>query len=196
MLYDLGERLGINDQVMGMSSPSSRRTAQEIRGDQTFGISRLKTITEYFSATGMSDLADMMVKNSQQFFTSEKKIRIAGEAGILAGEPFINVTPEMIAGNYMFEPVDGTLPVDRYAQANLWRTIIGEMSKVPQVLMQYDMGKIFGYVAQLGGVKNLNRFKVQIMPDEAMQLAAQAGNSVPMGDPMKQGQVQGMGPTS
>lgn len=196
MLYDLGERLGINDQVMGMSAPSSRRSAQEIRGDQTFGISRLKTMTEYFSATGFSDLAMMLVKNSQQYYDSEMKIRLAGEAGMMAGEPFVNVTPETIAGNYLFEPVDGTLPVDRYAQANLWRTIISEMAGVPQVIAQYDLGKIFGYVAQLGGIKNLNRFRIQIMPDQALQMAAQAGNVTPANNVLEPGQIAGVGPTA
>jgi hypothetical protein len=198
MMYNLGERLGISDQVMGMSAPSSRRTAQEIRGDQTFGISRLKTMAEYFSATGVSDLSMMMLQNSQQFYDGEMRLRIVGQAAALAGDSFINVTPEMIAGQYMLEPVDGSLPIDRFAQANLWRSIIGEMAGVPQVIQQYDLGKVFGYVAQLAGVKNLERFKlqVQLMPDQAMQMAAQAGNAVPaVGNVMEPGQVEGMGTT-
>jgi hypothetical protein len=181
-----------------MSAPSSRRTAQEIRGDQTFGISRLKTMAEYFSATGVSDLSMMMLQNSQQFYDGEMRLRIVGQAAALAGDSFINVTPEMIAGQYMLEPVDGSLPIDRFAQANLWRSIIGEMAGVPQVIQQYDLGKVFGYVAQLAGVKNLERFKlqVQLMPDQAMQMAAQAGNAVPaVGNVMEPGQVEGMGTT-
>lgn len=199
MMYNLGERLGISDQLMGMSAPSSRRTAQEIRGEQTFGISRLKTMAEYFSATGINDLGAMMLQNSQQFYSGEMKLRITGQAGILAGENFLNVTPELIAGQYMLEPVDGTLPVDRFAQANLWRSIVTEMAQVPQVIQQYDMGKIFGYIAQLAGIKNLDRFKlqVQLMPDEAMAMAGKGGNSVAAeGNVMEPGQVQGMGPTA
>lgn len=199
MMYDMGERLGISDQVMGMAAPSSRRTAQEIRGDQTFGISRLKTMAEYFSATGFSDLGTMLLKNSQQFYNGTMKLRIAGEAASLAGETFINVTPEEIVGQYSLEPVDGTLPVDRFAQANLWRTIITEMAAVPQVVQEYDLGKIFGYVAQLSGIKNLNRFKIQIVGDDAIATAAQAGNSIPTTggtNILEPGQVQGMGPTA
>jgi hypothetical protein len=197
MLYDMGERLGASDQIMGLSAPSSRRTAQEIRGDQTFGPARLKTMAEYFSATGFSDLASMMVKNSQQFYSGEMKLKLAGDSARLAGEDFLTITPENIAGQYSFEPVDGTLPVDRFAQANLWRSMIAEMSGVPQVVQQYDLGKIFGYVANLAGIKNVNKFKVQLMPDEAMELAAQAGNAVPaQGENiMEPGQVEGMGPT-
>lgn len=199
MMYEMGERLGMNDSVMGITSPSSRRTAQEIRGDQTFGISRLKTVAEYFSATGFTDLSSMMLANSQQFYNTEQKIRIAGHAAQLAGTEFLNVTPEMIAGQYTMEPVDGTLPIDRFAMVNLWQQLITNMYQVPQVVQEYDLGKIFGYVAQLGGIKNLNRFKVQVVPDEQAMMAAQKGNVIPMqgnGNPMEPGQIPNVGPTA
>jgi len=199
MMYNFGERLGINDSIMGMTHPSSRRSAQEVRGSQSFGMSRLKTITEFMSATGWDELASMMVQNSQQFFDSEMKLRIAGSTADLAGEAFTNVTPEQIAGEYSFEPVDGSIPVDRYAQASMWREILTQMKEVPQVYMQYDLGKIFGYVAQLGGIKNLNRFKVQVQDNDRMQAQMQAGNAVPMATPgndLEPGQTTGMGPTA
>lgn len=200
VMYDMGERLGVNDPMMGITSPSSRRTAQEIRGDQSFGVSRLKTNAEYFSATGFSQLASMFLSNSQQFYNAEQKLRIAGHAAETAGMPFLNVTPESIAGQYSFEPVDGTLPVDRFAMVNLWQQLITNMYQVPQVVQQYDLGKIFGYVAQLGGIKNLNRFKVEILPDEQMANQAAAGNAVPIpggaGNPLEPGQIPGVGPTA
>lgn len=199
MMYQLGERLGVSDSVMGMSSPSSRRTAQEIRGTQTFGISRLKTISEYFSATGFSDLGSMLLMNSQQFYNAEMKLKLVGDAANLAGPTFLDVNPQAIAGEYSIEPVDGTLPIDRFAQANLWREMLMQMSQVPDVLMQYDMGKMFGYVAQLAGIKNLNRFKVEVVPDQMMLEQRTRGNSVPMegaGNIMEPGQVPGNGPTA
>lgn len=203
MMYELGERLGVSDAVMGMSNPSSRRTAQEVRGTQLFGVSRLKTIAEYCSATGWDDLVSMMVQNSQQFFDQEMKLMIAGDAAKLAGEPYVTVDPSKIAGEFFMEPVDGTLPADRFAQANLWRELLTQVKDVPQVLAQYDLGKIFGYVAQLGGIKNLNRFKVEVTPDEVAMQQAQAGNLVPMtptenpaANLMEPGQIAGMGPTA
>lgn len=199
MMYDLGERLGVNDPVMGVTDPSSRRSATEIRGNQTFSVSRLRTISEYFSCTGWDDLASMQLSNSQQFYTVEKKLRLVGSAAEFADQKFFNVTPDSIAGEYMYEPVDGTLPVDRYAQANLWRELIGQMYQVPQVVQQYDLGKIFGYVAQLAGIKNINRFKVQVVPDQAILNAAQAGNVVPASGPsndLEPGQIPGVGPTA
>lgn len=199
MMYDLGERLGVSDPVMGMTDPSSRRTAQEIRGNQTFSVGRLRTMTEWFSATGWDDLAQQLIMNSQQFFSAERKLLIAGDTAMLAGDKFVNVDPDMIKGEFLFEPVDGTLPVDRFAMVNMWQTLLGNMAQVPQVMQQYDLGKIFGYVAQLAGIKNLNRFKVEVMPDNRLLADAQAGNVTPMnpqGNPLEPGQIPDVGPTA
>lgn len=199
-MYDLGERLGINDPVQGITSPSSRRTAQEVRGDQTFSTSRLKVMSEYFSCTGWSDMAAILTQNSQQYYDANMKLKIVGDAAKLAGDPFINVTPEAIVGQYSFVPVDGTMPVDRFAQANLWRETIAQMAQVPQVFSEYDLGKIFGYVAQLGGIKNLDRFRIQIGSDADLIAQEQRGNVVPItpgpGNIMEPGQIPGMGATA
>jgi len=182
LMLSLGERVtGVNDSIMGVANPSSRRSATEVRSSNTFSVNRLKTTSEYFSALGFTPLSSMMMKNSQQYYDSEKKMRLAGNAANLAGEKFINVTPKVIAGSYDFVPVDGTLPVDRLAQANLWRTLLGEMRQIPPLMAQYDIGKIFGYVAQLTGLKNIDQFKIEIVPDGLAQMQAQEGNIIPLG---------------
>lgn len=196
MMFEMGERLGANDTVMGLSAPSSRRTAQEIRGSQTFAVSQLKAMAEYFSATGFSDLSDMMIANTQQFYSAEMKVKLAGEAALMAGAEFLQVTPETIAGSYSYLPVDGTLPVDRYAQANLWRETIAQMAQVPQVMGQYDLGRIFAYTAQLMGLRNINRFKIQVLPPgvappQGMMPLQQTEQNM-----LEPGQVPGMGPTA
>lgn len=181
-MYEIGQRaVGVNDQLMGVLSGTGRKTATEIRSASTFGINRLKTNAEYFSAMGWSSMSQMMVQNSQQYYSSEKKFKIVGDLTLSAGPGFMNVTPEDIAGFYDFVPVDGTLPVDRFAQANLWKEILGQMRTMPEVAMQFDMGKIFAWVAQLGGLKNINQFKVQVAPPGAnLQGQAQQGNVIPM----------------
>jgi len=126
----------------------------------------------------------------------------------------MEVDPEAIAGFYDFVPVDGTLPVDKFALATMWERLMGGMSRYPSLLMQYDIGRIFGYIAQLGGVKNLNQFKLQVQPDAMALQQAQMGNIVPLGSPNGRGagagnrqstgaatgvqgapQLQGMGPS-
>lgn len=177
VMQQFGERmLGINDQIMGALSGSSRRTATEVRTSTGFGVNRLKTVAEYLSATGFSSHAAKLVMTSQQYYQADRKFRIVGDLALEAGMKFMQVTPNDIAGFYDYVPVDGTLPVDRMAQANLWKELLVNMARVPQVLMQYDLGRIFGWVAHLAGLKNINQFKVQVLaPGQAP-----AGNVIPI----------------
>ena len=208
IMNQIGQRAsGVNDQILGLlNSGSSRRTATEVRTSSSFGINRLKTSAEYFSAMGWEPLGQMLVQNSQQYYDMDRKFKIVGDLAQSAGQRFINVDPLSLSGFFDFVPVDGTLPADRFAQANLWRELLGQLRNFPQLLQQYDIGKIFSWVAQLAGLKNINQFKVQLTPDAVAAQQAQAGNVVPLGgsgaavdatNPARvpTGQVSGLGPT-
>jgi len=170
---------GVTDNIMGMVNPGGRKTATEVRSSSTAGANRLKTQAEYFSAMGFTELAQKMLQNTQQRYDQEQKYRIIGDL-IENADPFVNVTPELIAGAYDFTPVDGTLPVDRFAQANLWRQIFADLQKFPQLQAQFDMARVFSYVAKLSGAKNFDRFKVDVQPDGVVRQQAQAGNLIPV----------------
>lgn len=181
-MNDLGQRAsGVSDSILGLLQQGGRKTAQEIRTATGFGINRLKTTSEYASAMGWSPMVQKLVQNTQQYYTAEKKFRIVGDLALEAGKQFIDVNPESIQGFYDFVPVDGTLPVDRFAQANLWRELFAQMRNFPEIMEQYDIGRIFAWVAQLSGLKNINQFKVQVLPDEQLEQQAQAGNVIPLG---------------
>ena len=187
VMLGFGQRtLGVSDQVMGMINQQGRRTAQEVRTSSTFGINRLKTNAEYFSAMGWSTLAQMLVQNSQQYYDTELKLKIVGDLAIGAGQQFIDVNPDMITGFYDFVPVDGTLPIDRFAQANMWRELFAQISKIPEIMAQYNIGRIFEWVAQLAGLKNITQFKLQVLPPGI----APPPNVVPIGGQ----QIQRRGP--
>lgn len=181
-MFGMGERvLGINDQMMGMINQGGRKTATEIRTSSSFGVNRLKTIAEYISATAFAPHSQRLVQTTQQYYDVEMKLRLVGDLAKNAGPQFLQVNPLAVAGSFDFIPVDGTLPVDRFAQANLWKEILMGLRNVPQVMMQYDVGKIFAWMAQLAGLKNIEQFKIQIVPDAQMAQLAHAGNSVPLG---------------
>jgi hypothetical protein len=191
---------GVNDNIMGMVNAGGRKTATEVRASNTLGANRLKTLSEFYSAMGFEPLAQKALQRTQQNLTEARRYRIIGDLAMYEQDKTMEVTPESIAGFFDFVPVDGTLPVDRYAQANLWQTIMGQMAQIPQLAAGYDLVKIFGWVGNLAGLKNINRFRVQVAPpgtDLAGQ--AQAGNVVPLrgepGQPPNQIQLQGMGPT-
>ena len=178
-MQNLGERItGINEQMFGGIS-KSRTTATEVRTSTGFGVNRLKTLTEYISAMGISPLASRMVSNSQQFYDAEKKFRIVGDLAMMAGPQFLSVNPSMISGDYDFVAVDGALPIDRMAMATLWQNIMTQMRNFPQLLGQFDIGKVFTHISQLAGIRNINQLKIQLVPDEVAQQQAQAGNVIP-----------------
>lgn len=201
MMIGIGERTGgVNDQVMGMLDTGGRKTATEVRSSTSFSINRLKTIAEFASATGWDPLSKMMLMNSQQYYDMDMQLKIAGDLlqqsgpltpqnpmmgmngagggmGLMPG--YAQVTPDLIAGFYDFVPVDGTLPIDRFAQVNLWKELFQGILAVPAIGIQYDLGGIFQWIAQLAGLKNITRFKLQVTPDQILQAQMQAGNSVP-----------------
>lgn len=204
MMYGMGERtVGVNDQIMGMLNSSGRKTATEIRTSTSFGVNRLKTIAEYFSTIGFAPLSQMLLSNTQQYYDGEQKFRVAGDLAMSAGQNFINVTPESILGFYDFVPVDGALPIDRYAQANMWREMMVQVRQMPEIALQYDFGRMFEWVAQLAGMKNITQFRTEVVPDQQLLMQAKMGNTVPLGGGRQQRpkagvaptQIPGMGPT-
>lgn len=185
IMQNIGERsVGVNDQIMGAMNAGGRRTATEVRSANTFGISRLKTNAELFSAQGWSPVSAMMVQNTQQYYDQEQQFKIAGDLMLNTNERFTKVNPENITGFYDYVPVDGTLPIDRFAQANLWKEMFLGLKQMPEIGLQYDLGRMFAWIAQLAGMKNINQFKLQpqmqVLPDEQLALEADRGNVVPM----------------
>jgi hypothetical protein len=194
IMLGVGERtVGINDQILGMLGGAGRKTATEIRTSTSFGVNRLKTNAEWFSAVGFDPLAQMLVQNTQQYYDMDMKFKVAGDLLGSAGPAFLQINSESITGFYDFVPVDGTLPIDRYAQANLWRELLGQMRNFPQLMVGYDLVGIFEWVAQLTGLKNITRFKVQVSPDAQLDAQVAAGNSVGTAELGKGSQVSGMG---
>lgn len=206
LMLGIGERtVGINDQIMGMLNAGGRKTATEVRTSTSFGVNRLKSISEFFSASGFDSMAQLLIANSQQYYDTPTKFKIAGE---LAGnaKKVVMVAPEDVAGSYDFVPVDGTLPIDRYQQMNMWTQMMGQIRQFPELAMGYDWGKIFEYVAQIGGLKNISQFRIQVAPDALLAAQAGAGNSVaikgggakptpPGATSPEPGQIPGMGAT-
>lgn len=184
-MFGIAERVtGVNDQIMGVLNTGGRKTATEVRTSTGFGVNRLKTITEYLSMTGFSQHSQRLVQNTQQYMDAPKKLKIVGalaqDAGAAAAMKFLQVDRSAIQGFYDFVPVDGTLPVDRLALANLWKDLMLQMRSVPSLLMQYDLGRIFSHIASLAGIRNVSQFRIQQGSPAALAQAADAGNVVPI----------------
>jgi hypothetical protein len=171
---------GVNDIIMGMMSQGGRQTATEVRGASGGSANRLKSQAEFMSAMGFAPHSQRLLQTTQQHLDIERRYRIAGDL-LPGGVQDTVVGPDQIAGFYDFVPVDGSLPIDKFALANLWREITAQSATVPQIAQQYDIGKMFAYTAQLAGAKNVQRFKIQMMPDEQLAMEAAKGNVIPLG---------------
>jgi hypothetical protein len=174
-MFDIGEKMtGINDQMFGALAPG-RKTATEVRTSTGFGVNRQKTMSDYASAMGMSPHAQKLVQHSQQWYDGDQMFRVMGSLATDA-QRFVQVTPQAIAGFFDLVPVDGTLPIDRMAMANLWQQLMGQMRNFPQLMQQLDMWKLFGYIGQLVGIRNINQFRIQMLPPGVQP----QGNVVPL----------------
>jgi hypothetical protein len=149
----------------------------------------------------MEPMVRRMVQSTQQMFENEQELqyRLLGDLKALEAQTRV-ITPDSIAGFYDYVPVDGTLPVDRYAQAQLWQALLGQIRNFPQILQQYDMAKIFAWIATISGLKNVQQFRITPMDPAVMAAQVQAGNSVPVGMALKDlervpdgGRIENMG---
>lgn len=201
IITDLMQRTtGIIDGLMGMPQSGGRKTATEVRQANSFSVNRLKTVVEWFSAIGVDRLSQMLLSNCQQFYDEEMELKIAGD--LLGQSGVVKVTPDIIMGQFDFVPVDGAMPADRYAQANLLREMLTEGIQVPGLLNGFDVPGIFTYIMQLAGIKNINQFRVQpkvMMPGEGQPpgtIPVTAGMGFDPTQMIEPGQLSGMGQTA
>ena len=198
LVTDMMQRIsGVVENVMGMQA-GGRKTATEVRTTSGFSMNRLKTVSEYASAMGFAPLAQKLLQTTQQKYKDPQWFRIAGD--LMKTRQPLKVDPLSIAGFFDFVPVDGTMPVDRYAQALLWKEMLqtigsGKMidpstGRPPNI----DIMGILKHVAYLSGVKNFSQFEVKVVPDEKVLADARAGNVVPFGGTGGQGQPTGAAP--
>jgi hypothetical protein len=188
LITEMMQRIsGVVNDVMGATQGSSRRTATEVRTNSGFSMNRMKTNTEYASAMGFQPLSQKLLQTTQQKYDGEQTFKIAGDLMRMAAP--LRVTPQMIAGAYDFVAVDGTMPVDRYAQAMLWKElmsviasgkVIDPMTGQPPAV---DLMGMLKHIAYLSGVKNFSQFEIKVSPDAQIGADVRAGNLVPLPGP-------------
>lgn len=167
-----------------------RLTKGEFQGTRGSAVSRLQRIAMIFGMQFMQDVGTMFAVHTQQYMQKETYVKVFGRykeqlAGIF-GQKAIKVTPDQIAVNYDTIVRDGSIPGGNFSEA--WLQMFGIIAQTPELHAQFDVFRIFSYIAQQMGAKNLEDFKktannVQptTMPDQAVTNQVQAGNLVPLG---------------
>lgn len=185
VIGDMLQRVtGVTENIMGMVNPGGRKTATEVRTSTSMGVNRLKTVVEYMSAVGFNPLSQMMVQNTQQYYDENQQFRIAGDLTSGQTPRTVTATPEDIQGFFDFIPVDGTMPIDRFAQVQMWIQLMEMMNVDEGLAAQYDRAGIFSWVAKLAGLKNIDQFKITVVPDNDLPSLIQQNNLQPItGEP-------------
>ena len=185
----MGDSLGsVNDNLRGLQDSGGRKTATEVRTSGEAGASRLAAHTRLISAQAIVDLSEQMSINIQQNLEEDFYLDLVGYQGmetplhLREAPPGVRISPEMLVGDFYFPVNDGTLPIDRVAMLDVWKQIFLAVAQDPELRQQFSVAGIFEFLAELGGAKNLDQFKInlQVAPESQIQGQAQAGNVVPI----------------
>jgi hypothetical protein len=178
---------GVNDNMRGIQSAGGRRSATEARMSMQAGGSRLSQLAIRLSSQDFLQLVNQMIMNIQQFMPDKMWVEVTGDEGSAS----LQMTPEMLVGSFNYQMSDGSLPYDKTALVEVWKEILFGIAQDPQLRQEYNLGKIFRHVAELGGAKNIDSF-VNQQPPMQVGAAADPGampGAAPMGAAMPAGPI-------
>lgn len=185
------DRISGADQSMSGSlrqSGPERLTRSEFQGTRGSAVSRLQRIAMIIGMQFMQDIGEMFAVHTQQYMTRETFVRITGrnEEQLMAqfGKDRIPVSPLDMGVNYDLIVRDGSVPGSNFSEAwvQLFKIIAGQ----PELYQQFDVTRIFMYIAQQLGAKNVGDFKRNVgrinatqMDDEKVLREKEKGNIIP-----------------
>lgn len=172
------QTLGVNDNLRGMMTSGGRKSATESRLSIEAGASRLSHKARLISADCLHGMVNQMILNIQQYMPDEMWINIVGADGI---SKQLQLAPEMLNGDFNYRVSDGSLPYDKGALAEVWKELFLGIAQDPELRRTYNLTQIFDYLAELGGARNLDRFKTQAPPPVGINVQAQSPEEIQRG---------------
>jgi len=170
-----------------------RLTGAEFQGTRNSAVSRLQRIAMIIGIQTMQDIGNMFAAHTQQYMSKESYVKIIGRyeeqvKNIFGADAGMRhrVAPDDIKIGYDLIVRDGSIPGGNFSGA--WMDIFKTIGASPELQQQFDITRIFMYIAQELGAKNIEDFKRKsnqmqptVMPDEEVSREAERGNLVPMG---------------
>jgi len=166
-----------------------RLTGAEFQGTRGSAISRLQRIAMIIGMQFMQDVGTMFAVHTQQYMSQDSYVKLVGShanqlKSIFGGKEHVKVTPYDLAVNYDLIVRDGSIPGGNFSQS--WIELFKIIGTAPELAQQFDTTRIFMYIAQQLGAKNVEDFKRnvnqiqgQVMPDEQVSREVERGNLVP-----------------
>jgi len=165
-----------------------RLTKGEFQGTRGSAISRLQRIAMIVGVQAFQDIGTMFAVHAQQYMTKQTSVKIIGryadQLSAIFGTGRVSVSPNDLAINYDLIVRDGSIPGGNFSDA--WIDMFKVIGTTPELAQQFDITRIFMYIAQQMGAKNVEDFRRNAqmmqpvtMPNQLVQQQAQAGNLVP-----------------
>ena len=189
------DRISGADQSMSGSlrqSGPERLTGAEFSGTRNSAMSRLQRLAMIIGMQFMQDIGTQFAVHTQQYMTQEAYVNVAGRYAEQLMKNFTNgksrgrVSPSDLAINYDLIVRDGSIPGGNFNSS--WIELFKTIGTTPELNQQFDVVRIFTYIAQQMGAKNVedfrrnvNNIQVSTMPDEQVMRQVQAGNMIPTG---------------
>lgn len=180
---------GSVDAIMGFQRRTSERvSATESRDTRSGALSRLAKAAKIVSMQMMQDLGYMLGSHTQQLMSNELFVAITGRwledlRMIYPDASRIKVTPDQLAIDFDVYNKDGS--IQGMEDGDLWIQLYQIIGANPMLAQQFDTGRIFLHIARQLGAKDVQDFirkaptQAHVLPDEAVQKQAQAGNLIP-----------------
>jgi hypothetical protein len=178
----------ISDNSMGQVN-SGRRSAREISNTASASGNRLRTVIKLIYDGCLKPLGKDLLSNLRDGLDEDTFVTVSGtefpdwEAytsfTMKDGRTKVKVNRTNLAGNFDFKVFEGILPSDKFAQAETIENTLMALMKNPQGLpiltqvLGYDPKKLFTEVLELRGIKHPDRFKIDEVRMQELQLAAQ-----------------------
>jgi len=184
LMISLGDMiLAVNENLRGQPGGGGRKTATETRISGQAAVSRMALTGRIISTQSMTKLGRMMSLNTQQWISPEFEFRVGGQDAANA-----TIRPIDVDGEFYFPIQDGTLPLDKLGILQTWEKIFLAAVQSPEINASHDVGRIFEYIAELGGATNIEDFRrqpaqdrsVALAPDEDLERERERGNVVPI----------------
>jgi len=175
--------------ALRMGGPE-RLTRSEFQGTRGSAMSRLQHMSMVIGMQFMQDIGTMFAVHTQQYMSQDTYVRIIGRneetLSKIFGTKSAKVSIFDLAINYDLIVRDGSIPGGNFSEA--WIEMFKIIGTTPELMQQFDVTRIFMYIANQLGAKNVEDFRrnidqtnAQVMPDEQVAQQAQAGNLVPLG---------------
>ena len=187
------DRISKTDQSMSgqvRQSGPERLTGREFQGTRSSAVSQLQRIAMIIGMQFMQDIGEMFAVHAQQYMTKKTFVKITGRYEEQLRSQFgqdathVPVSPLDMAVNYDLIVRDGSIPGGNFSDA--WVQVLNIAASNELLYQELDVPRMFLFVAQQHGAKNVedfkrnvNRIQPQQMDDEQVMRQAEAGNIIP-----------------